>query len=130
MPVLHVFLNSSSIMSVTRLIRSGDLDTIKLLLREPPEFRANRQASAAADDPIVEPVEPGSPLGDDLRLEALLRTRGTAISIAPSSPITVLLEYPLRLLPPRPAGSPFKPRCSPQFGAERTLQQALFFEFP
>src|SRR5260370_1635247 len=43
-----------------------------------------------------------------------LRSRGTAISIAPSSPITVLLEYPLRLLPPpRPAGSPFSyPRCS------------------
>src|SRR6202047_1561012 len=43
-----------------------------------------------------------------------LRSRGIASSIAPSSPSTVLLEWPLRLLPlPRPARSPFSyPRCS------------------
>ena len=37
------------------------------------------------------------PRGGDVRLEASLASRGTAISIAPSSPITLLLEYPLRL---------------------------------
>src|SRR6266853_359677 len=43
-----------------------------------------------------------------------LRSRGIASSIAPSSTSTVLLEWPLRLLPlPRPARSPFSyPRCS------------------
>src|SRR5216684_174585 len=43
-----------------------------------------------------------------------LRSRGIASSIAPSSPSTVLLEWPLRLLSlPRPARSPFSyPRCS------------------
>jgi hypothetical protein len=78
---------------------------------------ANRQAwGIKADDPIVEPVEPGLPpafagagsLPTICGSKLPLRWRGTAISIAPSSPITVLLEYPLRLLPPpRPAGSPF-----------------------
>jgi hypothetical protein len=75
---------------------------------------ANRQAwGIKADDPIVEPVEPGLPpafagagsLPTICGSKLPLRSRGTAISIAPSSPITVLLEYPLRLLPPpRPAG--------------------------
>jgi len=69
-----------------------------------------------ADDPVVETVEPG--LTPSLRWGRLfatscgsklpLRSRGTAISMAPSSPITVLLEKPFRLLPlPPPAGSPF-----------------------
>jgi hypothetical protein len=47
----------------------GDLDPVKLLQvsldlanREPPGVKA--------DDPIVEPVEPGLPLRHDLRLEA------------------------------------------------------------
>src|SRR5712691_3137474 len=59
-----------------------------------------------------------------------LRSRGIASSIAPSSPSTVLLEWPLRLFPlPRPAGSPFSyPRCS----LSSALQQFLLelFEEP
>ena len=70
---------------------------------------AHRHAAGVkAQDLVVEAVEAGLALGNQLRLECAGRSRGTAIATSPSSVSTVFELDPLRLLPlPRPAGSPF-----------------------
>jgi hypothetical protein len=69
----------------------GNFDAVKLL-----QMRldlANWQVPGVqADDPIVETIESGLTLRHNLRLKAAGASRETAISIAPSSQITVLVE--------------------------------------
>jgi hypothetical protein len=76
-----------------------DLDPVTFL-RMGLDLASRQTGGIEADDPVSKPSRRVCPLsgqgqafGDNRRgSKLLLRSRGTAISIAPSSPITVLFE--------------------------------------
>jgi hypothetical protein len=64
-----------------------------------PDVAGGHAPRIQRDDPLVEPIEAGLPLADNLRLEGPVAVPGTSRSIAPMSVSTVLPVVPLRLLP-------------------------------
>jgi hypothetical protein len=104
----------------------GNLNPVKLL--QVSLDLANREAPGIeADDPIVEPMEPGLPFGDDLRLKA-------AIAVARHRDLdrSVIADHGLARIPVAAVAAAAAGRVAllvsqmlAQFGAERPFQQAL-----